>query len=322
MVGQIPRFCVKVWFRAGKVRPLSVHERGIEMFPILSSKWLAPKVRRLEVQAPRVAARHQPGHFVIVRAYVGGERIPLTIADSDKQQGTISLVVQAIGATTERLCSLQTGDVLLDVVGPLGKATEIENFGHVVLVGGGVGTAVIYPQASALKAKGNRVTAVMGGRSKEYVILEEELKAICDAVYPCTDDGSYGYKGFVTGKLGELIADPALPVHAVITAGPVPMMRAIANVTREKAILTMASLNPIMVDGTGMCGGCRVTVGGKNLFACVDGPEFNAHEVDFNSLVDRLTAYKDHERSIWTRLQADPSHQCKLQAAMAEAEAK
>ncbi|HEY5281401.1 MAG TPA: sulfide/dihydroorotate dehydrogenase-like FAD/NAD-binding protein, partial [Polyangia bacterium] len=147
------------------------------MFRILKAQWLAPKVRRIEVEAPRVAARHRPGHFVIVRSYAGGERIPLTIADSDKQRGTITLVIQVIGATTERLCSLGEGDVMSDVVGPLGKATEIENFGHVVLVGGGVGTAVIYPQASALKAKGNRVTAVMGGRSKPYVILEEELKA-------------------------------------------------------------------------------------------------------------------------------------------------
>ena len=292
------------------------------MFPILKSEWLAPKVRRLEVEAPRVAARHRPGHFVIVRAYAGGERIPLTIAQSDAKRGTITLVIQAIGATTERLCALQTGDRLSDVVGPLGKATEIERFGHVVLVGGGVGTAVIYPQAAALKAKGNRVTAVIGGRSRDYVILEKELQAICDVVYPCTDDGSYGYKGFVTGKLGELIADPAHPVNAVITAGPVPMMKNVAAVTRDRGILTIASLNPIMVDGTGMCGGCRVTVGGKNLFACVDGPEFNAHEVDFASLVDRLTAYRDHERSIWARLQADPAHQCKLQAAMAEATEK
>jgi ferredoxin--NADP+ reductase len=306
----------------GKVRPvLAQHpqQRGISMFRILKSEWLAPKVRQLKVEAPRVAARHRPGHFVIVRAYSGGERIPLTIADSDATLGTITLVIQVIGATTERLCALGSGDMLSDVVGPLGKATEIEHFGHVVLVGGGVGTAVIYPQAAALKAKGNRVTAVMGGRSKPYVILEKELSAICDAVYPCTDDGSYGYNGFVTGKLGELIADPTLPVNAVITAGPVPMMKAIANVTREKRILTIASLNPIMVDGTGMCGGCRVTVGGKNLFACVDGPEFNAHEVDFTSLTDRLAAYRDHERSVWDRLRSDQEHQCKLQAAMADA---
>jgi ferredoxin--NADP+ reductase len=292
------------------------------MFSILNAEWLAPKVRRLVVKAPRVAARHRPGHFVIVRAYDGGERIPLTIADSNTQEGTITLVIQIIGASTERLCSLKTGEAIHDVVGPLGKPTDIEFFGHVVLVGGGVGTAVIYPQAAALKAKGNRVSAIMGGRSKAYVILEEDLKTHCDAVYPCTDDGSYGYNGFVTGKLSELIADETNPVNAVITAGPVPMMKAIANVTRERKILTIASLNPIMVDGTGMCGGCRVTVNGKNLFACVDGPEFNAHEVDFNSLTDRLSAYKDHERSIWARLKTDEEHQCRLQSALAEVESK
>ncbi len=268
------------------------------MFRIVKSCWLAPKVRRLEVEAPRVSVRHRPGHFVIVRAHGAGERIPLTIADSDPQSGTITLVIQAIGATTERLCSLQAGDALTDVVGPLGKATEIESFGHVVLVGGGVGTAVIYPQAGALRAKGNRVTAVMGGRSREYVILEDELRAICDAVFPCTDDGSYGYHGFVTGKLAELIADPAHPVNAVFTAGPVPMMKNVANVTREKGILTIASLNPIMVDGTGMCGGCRLTVGGKVVFACVDGPEFDAHQVDFDELIRRNRAYTEQERLV------------------------
>lgn len=292
------------------------------MFSIQNAEWLAPKVRRLVVKAPRVAARHRPGHFVIVRAYDGGERIPLTIADSHAQNGTITLVVQIIGASTERLCSLKTGEAIHDVVGPLGKPTDIERFGHVVLVGGGVGTAVIYPQASALKAKENYVSAIIGGRSKPYVILENELKVHCDAVYPCTDDGSYGYNGFVTGKLADLIADVKNPVHAVITAGPVPMMKAIANVTRERNILTIASLNPIMVDGTGMCGGCRVTVNGKNLFACVDGPEFNAHQVDFNSLTDRLSAYKDHERSVWARLKEDEKHQCQLQSAMAETQEK
>jgi ferredoxin--NADP+ reductase len=292
------------------------------MFRILRAEWLAPKVRRLEVHAPRVAARHRPGHFVIVRAWPGGERVPLTIADSDRAHGTITLVVQVIGATTERICSLATGDALCDVVGPLGKATEIEKFGHVVLVGGGVGTAVIYPQAGALKARGNRVTAVIGGRSRPYVILEDELRKVCDAVYPCTDDGSYGFAGFVTVKLAQIIEDPALPVNAVMTAGPVPMMKAIANVTRDRGILTIASLNPIMVDGTGMCGGCRVTVAGKNLFACVDGPEFNAHEVDFASLTDRLTAYREHERAVWATLKDDPDHQCKLQAAMSEPRAR
>jgi ferredoxin--NADP+ reductase len=192
----------------------------------------------------------------------------------------------------------------------------------VVLVGGGVGTAVIYPQAGALKARGNRVTAVIGGRSRPYVILEDELARVCDAVYPCTDDGSYGFGGFVTGRLAQLMDDPTWPVNAVMTAGPVPMMKAIANVTRARGILTIASLNPIMVDGTGMCGGCRVTVAGKNLFACVDGPEFNAHEVDFAALTDRLTAYREHERAVWTTLKDDGDHQCKLAAAMNEPRAQ
>ncbi|MFC1643141.1 sulfide/dihydroorotate dehydrogenase-like FAD/NAD-binding protein [Myxococcota bacterium] len=288
------------------------------MNQIQSAEWLAPKVRRLVVKAPRVAARHQPGHFVIVRVHPDGERIPLTIADSSPEKGTITLVVQAIGATTERLTVLGEGDSVADVVGPLGKPTEIVHFGHVVLVGGGVGTAVIYPQAGALKARGNRVTAVIGGRSRAYVILENELRAIADAVYPCTDDGSYGYPGFVTGKLGDLIGDPHFPVQAVITAGPVPMMKAVAKVTRPHQIHTIASLNPVMVDGTGMCGGCRVTVGGRIMFACVDGPEFDAHAVDFDALTDRLVAYRDHERSVWERLRTDPEHRCRLQAAEAE----
>jgi len=290
------------------------------MYPIREAKWLAPAVKHMIVEAPRVAARHQPGHFIILRVREGGERIPLTIADSDPQAGTITLVAQVVGATTERLCALETGDSILDVVGPLGKPTEIEDFGHVVLVGGGVGTAVIYPQAAGFKTKGNKVTAVIGGRSKPYVIMEEELRAACDTVYPCTDDGSYGYSGFVTGKLQELIDDSADPVNAVLTAGPVPMMKAVANVTREKKILTIASLNPIMVDGTGMRGCCRVNVDGKMKFACVDGPEFDAHKVDFAELTDRLSTYRDMEKVAWDHLHEREGHLCNL--AVAEAEAK
>jgi ferredoxin--NADP+ reductase len=256
----------------------------------------------MTVEAPRVARRHKPGHFVIIRVEEEGERIPLTVADSDPEAGTITLVVQVVGATTEILCALEPGEAILDVVGPLGRPTDIELFGHVVLVGGGVGTAVIHPQAAALKRIGNRVSAVIGGRSRPYVILEPELGAICDAVHPCTDDGSYGYHGFVTGKLRELMEDPAHPVDAVITAGPVPMMKNVANVTRERSIRTIVSLNPIMVDGTGMCGGCRVQVGGEMKFACVDGPEFDAHEVNFAELTDRLTAYRDQEKRTWDRL--------------------
>jgi NAD(P)H-flavin reductase len=265
------------------------------------------------VEAPRVAAKHKPGHFVIVRATADGERIPLTIADSDRSAGTITLVIQQVGATTETICGLEAGQDLLDVSGPLGKPTEIAKYGHVVLVGGGVGTAVIHPQASALKAMGNKVSAVIGGRSRPYVIMEEELRRICDAVHPCTDDGSYGYHGLVTGKLQELIASSADPVGAVITAGPVVMMKAVADVTRAAKIHTIASLNPIMVDGTGMCGGCRVMIGGKMQFACVDGPDFDAHEVDFDELRDRLTAYREQEKAAWERLRAaGQSHECKI----------
>lgn len=281
------------------------------MFRIRATDWIAPRIRRLVVEAPRIARRHQPGHFVILRVFPGGERIPLTIADSTPEQGTITLIVQAVGATTERLCALAAEDFITDVVGPLGRPTEIENFGHVAVVGGGVGAAVIYPQALALKRAGNRVTAIVGARSQAYVILEAELGKICDQVLVCTDDGSYGFRGFVTRRLAALLDEkPAL--NAVLTAGPVPMMRAVADTTRGSQTLTVASLNPVMVDGTGMCGGCRVRVGGKMLFACVDGPEFNAHQVDFGELVGRLDAYHENERSSALRLGSDPDHLCRL----------
>ncbi len=299
---------------AGGVNLRFLSQKGrVGMPRIREARWLAPGVRWFVVEAPRVAAKHKPGHFVIVRATSDGERVPLTIADSDRAAGTITLVIQQVGATTRTLCALDVGQEILDVSGPLGKETEIEKYGHVVLVGGGVGTAVIHPQAGALKKMGNRVSAVIGGRSKDYVIMEEELTRLCDAVYPCTDDGSYGYHGFVTGKLQDLIDDVADPVHAVITAGPVPMMKAVAEVTRPRSIHTVASLNPIMVDGTGMCGGCRVMVGGKMRFACVDGPEFDAHQVDFDELRDRLTAYREQEKAALERLRAgESSHPCRI----------
>jgi ferredoxin--NADP+ reductase len=281
------------------------------MFLIRKAEWLAPQVRRIEVEAPRVAKRHEPGHFVIVRVCEGGERIPLTMATSDAEAGTITLVVQVVGATTEMLCALEAGESIANVVGPLGKPTEIEDFGHAVLVGGGVGTAVIHPQAEALKKVGNVVSAVIGGRSREYVIFEKELAEHCDAVYPCTDDGSYGYNGFVTGKLQELLEDPGQKkIGCVLAAGPVPMMRAVAKVTTPLGVRTIVSLNPIMVDGTGMCGGCRVTVNGKMMFACVDGPDFDAANVDFDELSDRLTTYRNQEKIAWDRLHKQ--HECKL----------
>ncbi len=279
---------------------------------ILDAQWLAPEVRRIVVEAPHVTRHCGPGQFVIVRVVADGERIPLTIAHAERKTGALTLIVQGVGATTRRMVSLEAGQELADVAGPLGKQTHIEHVGHAVIVGGGVGTAVIYPQAFALKDKGNYVSAIMGGRSKPYVILEEELGAVCDAVYPCTDDGSYGFKGFVTDRLRKLVEETDRKVGAVICAGPVPMMRAVAELTRPMGIHTVASLNPIMVDGTGMCGGCRVQVGGKMLFACVDGPEFDAHQVDFRELSDRLTAYRDMEK------RANERHPCRLTGAVVE----
>lgn len=263
-------------------------------FRILEASTLAPEVRRFLIDAPHVVRHCGPGQFVIVRATADGERIPLTIAHADRAAGTITLIVQAVGASTRTLCALGSGDSIADVAGPMGRQTEMERFGHAVIVGGGVGTAVILPQATALKGHGNRVSAIIGGRSRPYVILEDELRACCDAVYPCTDDGSYGFHGFVTQKLASIIESD--PVQFVVCAGPVPMMRAVAEVTRPHGIPTVASLNPIMVDGTGMCGGCRVQVGGETRFACVDGPEFDAHQVDFRELMDRLTAYREFEK--------------------------
>lgn len=273
---------------------------------IVEAEWLAPSVKRFVVEAPHVVRHCGPGQFVIVRVSPDGERIPLTIAHADRERGLVTLIVQAIGATTERMTALELGGELADVAGPLGTKTHIENSGHAVIVGGGVGTAVIYPQAGALKEKGNVVSAIIGGRSRPYVILERELEVICDAVYPCTDDGSHGFHGFVTQRLDQLIRETQVPVGLVLCAGPVPMMRAVAELTRPLGIHTVASLNPIMVDGTGMCGGCRVQAGGEMLFACVDGPEFDAHKVDFRELADRLSAYREQERVALER-----HHQCR-----------
>ncbi|HDK46197.1 MAG TPA: sulfide/dihydroorotate dehydrogenase-like FAD/NAD-binding protein, partial [Actinobacteria bacterium] len=231
----------------------------------------------------------------IIRLDEYGERIPLTISDADVTEGWISLIVQAVGKTTMALNLLEAGDSITDVAGPLGVPAHIENFGTAVSIGGGVGTAIAYPTAVALKEAGNHVISIIGGRSREYVILEKELREACDEVYPTTDDGSYGFHGFVTEKLQELI-DTGRRIDHVLAIGPIPMMKAVANVTRPYGIKTVVSLNPIMVDGTGMCGGCRVGVGGETKFACVDGPEFDAHEVDFELLTLRNRTYLEFER--------------------------
>jgi len=265
------------------------------VFKIVNAQFIAPGIKRFVIEAPRIARKQRPGQFVIIRVNEKGERIPLTIERSDPEKGTVNIVVQSIGKTTNLLNSLETGDSILDIVGPLGKPSEIENFGTVVVMGGGVGTAMAYPTAAAMKRAGNRVITILGGRNKDLVLLENEMRQVSDTVYVTTDDGSYGDKGLVTDRLRQLIEN-GTRIDQVLAVGPIPMMRAVADMTRKEKIRTMVSLNPIMIDGTGMCGGCRVLVEGKSEFACVDGPEFDAHRVDFAVLVQRNAMYRDAEK--------------------------
>ncbi len=274
------------------------------MFEVVRNDILAPNLHRLVVRAPRIAAARRAGQFVIVRADRGDERIPLTIGDADPADGTVTLFIQAIGASTRKIVSIPVGGALRDVAGPLGQPTHIERWGRVACVGGGVGTAVLYPLAKALAAAGNEVTTIIGGRSDQYIILADELAAFSSELLVTTEDGSRGRKGFVTAELADLIADPARAPRVVLAVGPVPMMRAVAEQTRPHGIETVVSLNPIMVDGTGMCGGCRVVVGNESKFACVDGPEFDGHQVDFAGLADRLTIYRSYEEQA--------RHDCRL----------
>jgi ferredoxin--NADP+ reductase len=265
------------------------------MFEVLSNDILAPNVHRMVIRAPRIARVRKPGQFVIVRVEEGGERIPLTIGDADIAKGTITLFIQAVGLTSLKLVGTPVGNHLRDVAGPLGQPTHIRKWGRVVCIGGGLGTAVLYPMARALPAAGNEVTTIIGGRSAPFIILEQELSVFSRQVLVTTEDGSLGRKGFVTDALRELIDDPERCPQAVIAIGPVPMMRAVAELTRPYGIETIVSLNPIMIDGTGMCGGCRVVVGGETRFACVDGPEFDGHLVDFDLLSNRLAMYREDE---------------------------
>ncbi len=265
------------------------------MFPIVSNELIAPNLYRLVIRAPRIARARQPGQFVIVHADRQAERIPLTIADADMEQGTITLFVQSVGYSTCRLTALPAGSSLRDLAGPLGRPTEIDRWGRVVCIGGGVGTAVLYPLAKALAEAGNHVTSVIGGRNADLIILADELADFCAEVLVATEDGSRGKQGFVTHVLQGLIADPRSIPQAVYAVGPVPMMKAVTEMTRPHQIRTIVSLNPIMIDGTGMCGGCRVMVGDELKFACVDGPEFDGHLVDFDLLADRLSTYRKEE---------------------------
>ena len=265
------------------------------MAKILKKTNLAPQVYEFIVDAPLVAHKCQPGQFVIIRTEEESERIPLTIADFDREQGTITMIVQAVGNTTKHLCeTFNENDDILDVVGPLGMPSHIENFGTVVCVGGGIGVAPVYPIARALKEVGNKVISIIGARNKDLIIFEDKMAAISDELIITTDDGSAGQKGFVTDPLKKMLESGNMP-GMVLAIGPVIMMKNVAETTRPYKVPTVASLNTIMVDGTGMCGGCRVRVGEDNKFACVDGPEFDAHLVDFANLVQRQQMYKGQE---------------------------
>ncbi|MDE7024651.1 MAG: sulfide/dihydroorotate dehydrogenase-like FAD/NAD-binding protein [Paramuribaculum sp.] len=259
------------------------------MFKIVSKDLFSEKVVKFVVEAPMIARSRRPGHFVIVRACDGGERIPLTIADADVKAGTITLVVQDVGVSTHKICSLNTGEELTDVVGPLGQATRIENVGTVVCCGGGVGVAPLLPIIKAMKQAGNRVVSVLAARTKDLIILEEQVRAYSDEVIIMTDDGSYGQKGLVTHGVEQVILRE--PVNQVVTIGPAIMMKFVSQLTAKYNIHTLCSLNTIMVDGTGMCGACRVTVDGRTRFVCIDGPEFDAHKVDFDEMMLRLRSY-------------------------------
>ena len=280
--------------------------REIFMYKIIEKSVPAEKINRSVILAQEISKKAQPGQFVILRLNETGERIPITISDCDAVNGTITIFVQEVGGTTKEMGLLKPGDGILDVVGPLGVPSHIENYGTVICVGGGVGAAVLYPVTKALKKNGNRVITVLGARSGNMLILEKEMKEVSDEFIAVTDDGSYGKKGFVTDSLREIFESRPSPVADLVFAiGPVPMMKAVSKMTELLKIKTIVSLNPIMVDGTGMCGACRVTVGGSTKFACVDGPDFDGHLVDWQELSNRLRFYKKEE-------EAALKHACKL----------
>jgi ferredoxin--NADP+ reductase len=262
---------------------------------IVAKKDLAPNIKLIEVRSPEIAEKAKPGQFVILRVDEKGERFPLTLVDWDRQKGAITLIFLEVGVSTKKLGTLQVQDEILDIVGPLGIPSEIRHYGKVCIIGGGVGTASAYPIIRALKTAGNRVVSIVGARTAQLLILEDEIRKFSDEFYVSTDDGTKGHKGFVTDVLNELI-QKGYDFDVVYAIGPAVMMRAVAEVTRPHRIKTIVSLNPIMVDGMGMCGACRVTVGGKTRFACVDGPEFDAHQVDFGELIKRQRMFLAEEK--------------------------
>lgn len=265
------------------------------MNKILKKKVLNPTVTLMEVDAPLVARKAEPGQFIILRVDVEGERIPLTVADYNREKGTITIIFQVVGATTEKLNHLQEGDYIHDFVGPLGRATHTEGLKKVAVVGGGVGCAIAFPVAKKLHEQGTEVHAVIGFRNQDLVILEDEFAANSTRLVRMSDDGTWGEKGLVTDALRKLI-ESGEAYDEVITIGPLPMMKFVCKLTKEFGVKTIASMNPVMIDGTGMCGGCRLTVGGKTMFACVDGPEFDGHLIDFDEAISRSATYRDFER--------------------------
>jgi ferredoxin--NADP+ reductase len=272
------------------------------MYKITRKEELTPEIKLYVVEAPLIATKVQPGQFIVLRLHEHGERIPLTVADFDRERGTVTLIVAEIGKTTKEMGTLREGDGILDLVGPLGKATHIDDYGTVACVGGGIGVAPVLPIAKAMKEAGNRVVSIIGARCKDILILEKEMERASSEMYVTTDDGSYGIHGFVTQQLEKLIGD-GYKFGFAVGIGPVPMMKAFAKVTMKHNIKSIVSLNPIMVDGTGMCGVCRVEVDGKTRFACVDGPEFDAHLVDYDLLLSRQATYCREERDSLERYQ-------------------
>lgn len=266
------------------------------MYKILEKVALNPSMTKMVVEAPRIAKKAKPGQFIIFRVDEFGERVPLTIADYDAEKGSVTIIYQKVGASTMLLDTLNEGEYILDFVGPLGVPSELEGYKKVAVIGGGAGCAIAYPQAKALHDMGTPVDVIAGFRSTDLIILEDEMKAASDNLYLMTDDGSNGNKGFVTNALEENIKNGA-EYDLVIAIGPVPMMRAVSQLTKQYGIKTIVSMNPIMIDGTGMCGGCRLTVGGKTKFACVDGPDFDGHEVDYDELMKRNVTYRNIEQT-------------------------
>ncbi len=276
------------------------------MYKIIRKEELNPSVSLMEVEAPYIARKAEPGQFIILRVDEQGERIPFTIADYDREGGTVTIIFQIVGQSTKRLNQLQAGDALLDFVGPLGKASHFEGVKTAAVIGGGLGTAIAYPQAKKLHSMGVTVDMINGFRNRDLIIIEEECKAACTNLYTMTDDGSNGNPGFVTAKLEELIQN-GKKYDIVIAIGPLVMMRAVCQLTKEYGIKTIVSMNPIMIDGTGMCGGCRVTVGGETKFACVDGPDFDGHLVDFDQAIRRSKMFAAGEQ------RSRDSHHCRLE---------